>query len=226
MKKQDFFYFDAEWVPVVQDLFDLQMDYPLLYTAFMNQVEKWEMQEEKTPEDWWREKAHTYPEFCKIICFSYGYWKDGQPQIYSSYGSDEKKLLSSIPALMKKVEAIGLIPCGYAIKRFDMPWLSKRMFANGIKPPSSFFHYGKKPWEVQAFDLPEVWGAGTMGESYTPFEVACAALGIQGSKGDLSGPKVKEAYWNGEMERIRDYCELDVKKTMELAETLIKILES
>ena len=40
-KKEQLFYFDSEWVPVVQDYFNLKMDFPLLADAFEHQVEKW-----------------------------------------------------------------------------------------------------------------------------------------------------------------------------------------
>lgn len=130
----------------------------------------------------------------------------------------------SAATLFSNVATKGFILCGYAIKRFDMPWLSKRMMANAVIPPSSLCMYGKKPWDVEVFDLPEVWGQGNMQESFTPFELSCAALGIESSKGDLDGSKVAEAYFNGEIERIKDYCELDVEKTMTLATRLIELM--
>ena len=105
-----------------------------------------------------------------------------------------------------------------------MPWLSKRLMANGFTPPSNLSVYGKKPWDIDVFDLPEVWGQGNMQESFTPFELACAAVGLESSKDDLSGSKVAEAYFNGEMERIKTYCEKDVLKTKELAVKLIDML--
>jgi 3'-5' exonuclease len=230
VNKEKLFYFDCEWVPITENMMDLKMDYPLLDEAFTHQCEKWNSERlrngdaPKGPADWWEEKAHFYPEFCKIICVSYGYFAKGEFQIKSVYGDDEKKLLSALPDLFTKVEKLGFILCGYAIKRFDMPWLSKRMMANGIMPSKNLCMYGKKPWEVEVFDLPEVWGQGNMQESYTPFELACAAIGMASSKEDLSGSKVKEAYWNGQIERIKTYCELDVLKTMELATKLIELL--
>jgi predicted PolB exonuclease-like 3'-5' exonuclease len=44
------------------------------------------------------------------------------------------------------------------------------------------------------------------------------------SKGDLDGSKVKEAYWNGEIERIKTYCEKDVEVAKDLAVRLIELL--
>lgn len=229
-KKEQLFYFDAEWVPVVQDYFDLRLDHPLLADAFEHQVEKWLDKDDPYRLDppsashYWEEKAHFYPEFCKIVCVSYGYFNKGEFIIKSLYGEDEKKVLTPIPEMFDKVNASGYYLCGYAIKRYDMPWLSKRLMANGLKPPPNLCVYGKKPWEVDVFDLPEVWGQGSNQESYTPFEVACAAVGLESSKDDLSGPQVAEAYFKGEIVRIKEYCEKDVLKTKELAVKLIDLL--
>ena len=229
--KEKLLYFDCEWTPVAQDYFSLKLDFPALAEVFEHQVKKWERQREVDAkpkfgelDDWWNEKAHFNPEFCKIICVSYGYFQKGEFIIKSIYGEDEAKLLTSVADVFGKVHELGFYLCGYSIKRFDMPWLAKRMMANKIKPPSNLSVYGKKPWEVDVFDLPEVWGQGNMNESYTPFEVACVAMGIPSSKDDLSGPEVKDAYWRGELDRIKDYCEKDVLKSQELAVALIDLL--
>lgn len=228
--KEQLFYFDAEWVPAAETLEDLKNSSPILYDTFLHQCEKWNRKNEEEgkdtifPVEYWENKAHMYPEFCKIVCISYGYFYNDEFVLKSLYGDDEKKLLTAFQGVLLKVFKAGLFLSGYAIKRFDMPWISKRMMANGIVPPTSICTYGKKPWEVDVFDLPEVWGQGVMGESYTPFELACAALGITSSKDDLDGSKVKEAYWNGEIERIKTYCEKDVEVAKNLAEKLIDLL--
>ncbi len=235
-KKEQLFYWDAEWVPISKNLEEFEADYPALYEAFVHQYKKKggdiinerknleEKKEGMTLQEFWEEKAHFYPEFCKIICISYGYYYNDQFIIKSLYGDDERKLLTAFQEVLLKASKAGLYLAGYAIKRFDMPWVSKRMMVNSIAPPNCISFYGKKPWEIEVFDLPEVWGQGSMGESYTPFELACAALGIESSKGDLDGSKVKFAYWDGEIERIKTYCEKDVQKSAELAEKLITLL--
>lgn len=236
--KEQLLYFDCEWVPIAQDFFSLKMDHSALADVFEHRVEKWEHQRKVDGlgkfgdlDAWWEEKAHFHPEFCKMVCVSYGYYKkkeskfDAAPfEIQSVYGDDEKKILTTVQTVFDKVNTAGMYLCGYMIKRFDMPWLSKRMMINGIKPPPNICVYDKKPWEVDVFDLPEVWGQGNMQESYTPFELSAVAMGMESSKGDLSGDKVKEAYYKGEIGRIKEYCELDVKKTAELAEKLINLL--
>jgi 3'-5' exonuclease len=236
--KEKLLYFDCEWVPIANTYFDLKMDHPNLAEVFEHQVEKWKHNNIRDGkpiyEDldaWWEEKAHFHPEFCKMICVSYGYYKKKKSkfdafefEIQSVYGDDEKKLLTTVQQVFDKVNTAGMYLSGYMIKRFDMPWLAKRMMINGIKPPPNISVYDKKPWEVDVFDLPEVWGQGNMQESYTPFELACTAMGIESSKDDLSGKEVKEAYYKGEMERIKIYCEKDVLKSQELASALIELL--
>jgi predicted PolB exonuclease-like 3'-5' exonuclease len=49
-------------------------------------------------------------------------------------------------------------------------------------------------------------------------------VGLESSKGDLDGSKVAGAYFNGELERIKDYCEMDVKVSIDLAGLLIDLL--
>ena len=234
--KEQLFYFDAEWVPIARDLQEFEEKFPLLYESFLHQYKKKggdilpdrknleEKSEGMTVQEFWEQKAHFYPEFCKIICVSYGYFYNGEFVLKSLYGDDEKQIMSGMKEVITKVEKAGLYLCGAAIKRFDMPWLSKRMMANGIIPPRSICTYGKKPWEIDVFDLLEVWGQGNMAESFTPFELICAAIGIPSSKGDLDGSKVKGAYWNGEIERIKNYCEKDVEVSKNLAARLIELL--
>lgn len=225
-KKEDLFYFDCEWVPLADTAALLKGTHPELYEIFLHQVDKWQAKSEKklTNQEWWEFKAHMHPEFCKIIVISYGYFNAGEFKLHSVYGDDEAKMLDQFNVLLGQIYSHSLTLCGYAIKRFDMPWLAKRMMANGISPHYSISVYGKKPWEVSVFDLPEVWSQGCPGEAYTPFEMACTALGIESSKDDISGREVMETYYNGELERIKVYCEKDVQKTMELATKLIELM--
>ena len=228
--KEKLFYWDCEWVPISFNYADLKINYHLLAESFEHQVKKWKKQrsvEGKSKfgdlEKWWQEKAHFYPEFCKMICISYGYFEKGKFKIKSVYGEDEKKLLTPIPELFDKVNKAGYYLCGAAIQRYDMPWLSKRLMVNGLVPPGNLNVYGKKPWEVEIYDIMQVWGQGNNQESYTPMELIASSLNIKSSKNDLSGDKVAEAFWNGEINRIKNYCEEDVLCTMKIAEKLIEL---
>lgn len=231
--KNSLFYFDAEWVPITKDFIKLGVSFPALYTAWENKCKKWNKELEqkgvdiKDPSIWFNEKAHWYPEYIKMICISYGYFNDNKFILKSLYGNDEKDILTKAAHVFNKVQETGYILSGVAIKRFDMPFISKRMAINGVKPPSNLSVYGKKPWEVNVFDLPEVWGQGCNQETYTPFEWMCASLGIETSKGDIGGADVARVYYEegaDGLERIKTYCELDVKVSADLAEKLIELL--
>ena len=229
LKKESLFYFDCEWVPLTETLEELQIVNSRLYDAFLHKAEKindlarQDGKEYVEPKILYKNKSHMYPELCQIICVSYGYFNLGVFEIKSIYGSDEYKLLNSVATLFNMVDVKGFTLAGAAILRYDMPWLSKRMMINNIIPPKNLNMYGKKPWEITVFDLPEVWGQGCKSESYTTLELICAALDIEGSKDDLTGFTVFQAFLNGELERIKNYCEKDVLVTSKCINKLIQL---
>lgn len=231
MELKKLFFFDAEWVPIAKDWNELQEKFPEHANAWLNRCKKWNdqrqrnEQEIKQPETFWEDDAGFNAEFSKIICISFGYLnKDNEFIVRSSYGHDEFDLLNNFNNLLESVSSKNYILSGYAIKRYDMPWIAKRMMINGISPSKMLNVYGKKPWEVNVFDLPEVWGQGNLQESYTPFDTVLTSLGIETSKDDISGANVKTVYYvNNDLERIKTYCEKDVKKSYELAKKLISL---
>ena len=234
MEIKKLFFFDAEWVPVVKDYSELEKKYPLLKDAWDRRCnDRWNVErvregkDELLPAEYWDNHAFIYPEFNRIICISFGYLsKSGEFKVSSFYDDDEKEILNLFNQLLGSVGNKGFILSGYAIKRYDMPWLAKRMMINGIKPSPMLNVYGKKPWDVQVYDLPEVWGQGCNQESYTPFDWAVVSMGLETPKNDISGAKVKECYYKeGKkgLERIKTYCEQDVLSSYELAKKLIEL---
>lgn len=230
--KEGLFYFDAEWVPITKSYAELEVNYPALYDAWENKCKKWNLDlklkndRPKSPYDLWTEKAHWFPEFCKMICISFGYWNEGALEVKSVYGHDEKEILAKFQHVLRKVAAKGFILCGAAISRFDMPWIAKRMMINGLVPPKNINVNGIKPWDVRVYDITEVWGQGCKAESYTPFEWICASLGIDSPKDDISGADVERVYYeegDSGLERIKEYCEKDVSQTAKVAARLIDL---
>jgi len=146
--KEILFYLDAEWVPLANTLQGLQDTHPEIHTAFLHRCNKWNKEKNDkgesatSPEYYWETQAHWYPELCKIICVSFAWFQNGELIVKSSYGSDEKKVLEPLVPLFNKVHTKGYIPCGVAINRYDLPWISKRMMANGLKPSALISTYG------------------------------------------------------------------------------------
>ena len=218
-------YFDMEWVPIYPTLSELMSNDELLYDAFINRVKK--LRNDKkygddfTDEMIWEKESSFTAEFCKIICITFGYWNGEEKVFKTLYDHDEKQLLGDAQKILINASNGGYELCGYAIKRWDMPWLAKRMAINRLKLPNLINNGTKKPWEIRAVDLPEVWSMGCPNEKYTPFEVLCVTMGIPTPKDDIGGADVKRVYWEeDDLERIATYCEKDVDRTMDLEKVM------
>lgn len=227
MNLKQLFFFDCEYVPIVKQFSDLKTDFPELHDAWHRRCKKWNddrniLEEEPLSDDtFWKREAHKMPEFLKTICISFGYLgKDGKFKIGSFYDNNEVEILKLFNQLLDNVSKKGMVLSGYSIKRYDMPFLAKRMTIHNIKPSEMLNVYGKKPWDVNVYDLIEVWGQGCQGESYTPFDICLTVNNVDTSKDDISGYEVKKVYYNEGrlgLERIKDYCEKDVKASYDLA---------
>jgi len=49
-------------------------------------------------------------------------------------------------------------------------------------------------------------------------------LNIESPKSDMCGKEVHTKYWNNELERIKTYCEHDVKSCVEAAKKICHLL--
>ncbi len=159
--------------------------------------------------------AGIYAEFGKVICVSLGLFsrwgKAYQLKIKSYYGQDEKKLLADVSdALDKFVKSPIQLLLAHNGKEFDFPYLSRRMVINQVKLPIVLDTAGKKPWELNHLDTLELWKFGDF-KAYTSLELLAAAFDIPTPKDDIDGSMVSGIYYNdGDLERIKTYCEKDV----------------
>ena len=176
---------------------------------------------ELTEDELYINAAALYPEFGRIITISIGQIKfdevgiaqDGN--IRSFYGNDEAELLQEFCGIMSAVfsKNSNVKLTGHNIKKFDMPWIVKKCLINGIIPPHQFHFQKLKPWENCLLDTYDIWKFGGMNGASQ--DLLCSVFGIPSSKGStVAGPEVSGQYWDGNLEAIKDYCELDVKATM------------
>jgi 3'-5' exonuclease len=173
------------------------------------------------PAKGWDEKVALFPEFGRIVCLSYGIWKNGEMAVSTIADDDEEKMMKLIAGLFHKAGANGLQPTGWNIKNFDIPWVQRKLIMHGITVPQAVSTHNKKPWEVSIIDLKEMW-KGFSSLDVT-FEEAAYSLGIPTPKDDIDGSQVHENYWLGNIERIKTYCEKDVKTMILLCEKISKI---
>jgi DNA polymerase elongation subunit (family B) len=123
---------------------------------------------------------------------------------------------------MNNAEKAGHKICGHNIKRFDIPFMWKRMLVHGINPPTCINNFGKKPWEVTALDTAEIWSGGAWQESFTSLETLSALFGIHSPKSTMQADRVHHEYWAGNVSDIGSYCEGDVVAQMDVFEAVNK----
>ena len=176
-----------------------------------------------SPEQGWKDKVALFPEFGRIVCLSYGVWKDGEIAVSTIAHEDEKTMMKLIANLFHKAGASGLQPTGWNIKNFDVPWVQRKLLMHGLTIPTSISTFEKKPWETSIIDLKEMW-RGFSSLDVT-FEEGAYGLGIPSPKDDIDGSQVHEEYWKGNTERIKTYCEKDVKTMILMCEKLYNIYQ-
>ena len=171
---------------------------------------------ELTDEQMWEEKAGLHPEFGRIVCASYGYIKEGEMKLTSYYGEDEVDILEKSKKLISNVGSKGYSLCGHTVKRFDVPYLGKRLMMKGICPPDLLNMYNKKPWEINVIDIAEVWSFGSWQEGFVGLDTMCAVFDVESPKTDMHGSRVHDQFYKGNIEKIKTYCENDVRATIEV----------
>lgn len=94
---------------------------------------------------------------------------------------------------------------------FDLPFLFRRAVILGVEPPMIFPRL-PKPWDESVFDTMVQWaGHGNR----ISMDDLCQALGIPGKDG-MDGSMVCDAFLQGRIKDIADYCRGDVARTREI----------
>jgi hypothetical protein len=220
-------FFDIESVSQYEDLYDMPerelemwMKY---YPSFRkkvtdeSQIDSEVMSAKDIYREVYRQTAAFFPEFGKVACVSMAFVTgSGNVKYDSYYGEDEVEILKNVRNIFDKVDGMGFDLCGQSIKMFDIPFLGKRYFINGLKPPTLFPTHETKPWELRVLDTKEVWQFGN-NWSLSSLDLQCLVLDIDSPKnGDVKGDNVTKNYWSGNHVEIKDYCEKDVKALVDI----------
>lgn len=186
-----------------------------------------------TPEESYIAFSPLSPEFGRIVCASFCYlttnskvdnfeYKGKIKSFYddqASESSERTHVLEPVAKLLSNAgksakESIRLVPsilCGHNIKKFDIPWLIKRMTMSRITVPEVLHTWGKKPWEIDVLDTGELWALGAW-DSYASLDLLSASLDIPSPKGEMKGEYVGSTFWlDRDYEKIKKYCEEDTK---------------
>lgn len=174
----------------------------------------------KLTERMYAQECALIPEFGHVVCCTFAYEKEDKLVITTETDIFEIHRLFKLSS--------NFTPCGWNIKGFDIPFLNKHFLKNGLKIPAILSLWDpkleeiKKPWLVKALDLQEIWKQN--GFNSCKFNSACVFLGIESPKDDIDGSQVHEAFWNGEIERIKTYCEKDVISLHKMYNKIIHLL--
>lgn len=167
----------------------------------------------------YEQEAPLYTEFSKIVTISIGqvvFGDDGEPQfkVKSYYSDDEGEILEgfnkALFALFGRNPGLQIV--GHNILGFDMPLILRKFVKHGLEIPPKLMLHDIKPWDSCLIDTNAIWKFGSW--VGCTLDLLCTELDIPSPKQDIKGYEVSEAYWNRqELERIKEYCENDVKAT-------------
>lgn len=161
-------------------------------------------------EKYW-DKLNFMPEFNKILCISVGFMNDTEV-ITRSYHWDENEVINKFFEAIKWREI-----AGFNIKWFDIPFIIKRALFHKIEIPSCLKFYWKKPREMEyIIDLQEIYKSWVF-SSFSNLDLVCKFLWITSPKEEwIDWSQVQRFYDLWKEKEIFEYCERDVKATIEL----------
>ncbi len=152
------------------------------------------------------EKSSFDGAFGRIACISYAI-NDDPVQTLSG---EEKDILTKFWEIARKVDVF----VGFNIIDFDMRFIFQRSVIWNVRPTKylSFARYRSDPM----FDVMYEWSKWNMQDKISLDSLA-KALGFPSSKGGtIEGKDVAQAYLDGRIKEICQYCEKDVELTRKI----------
>lgn len=153
-------------------------------------------------------RAALYSCFSRIICITVGFIKDDKIYLKTLQGEEADILKEFVTIVSESGKTLVLWNAP-----FDVPTIRKRFMINGLKDylsNQSGNDSMKKPWTLAGvLDLMDVW-KGISFASESMDEVALA-FGLPSPKASMKGSEVSEAFYRGEIDKIVDYNQEDVK---------------
>jgi len=196
---------------------DLERENPILAKLFSDNknsfIERFHGSNDNTISELYNLCAGIYPEFGKIVCVSLGALnKDGNIKI-TTFQGEEKDILLKVRGVLDTAASKYTL-CGHNIKSFDIPYLGKRYMINGLKTPVLLPTHETKPWEIKAIDTREIWTFGGF-KSFSSLSLISNLLNLP-QYSEINGEDISRLYWNGDMDKVVEYCESEIKLTIDI----------
>lgn len=156
-------------------------------------------------------KAALSAEWGKIVCISVGY-VNGDKIVTKSFTGEEKDILRGAIDTINRSGRVMLCHNGV----FDIPYIRKRFFINGMKGYLNSSDSGIKPWEADSFLLDTMTMWKGIGWTNTSLEELAMCMNVPTPKGGIHGNEVSDYFYKGRIEEIAKYCEGDVATTLNI----------
>ncbi len=174
-------------------------------------------QEDKKPDELYKDKAAIYAEFGQIVCIGMGFLREKDDQLVLRLGEisgkDEKELLLKFANLLEEQFPKNQPRlCAHNGFEFDFPYICRRMRVHGIPLPSSLsLLINAKPWTNPHIDTMEMWKFGDR-KHFTSLDLMATIFDVETSKSDIDGSMVSHVYHvEDNLPRITRYCIRDVE---------------
>ncbi len=215
LKEEDLVFYDIETAAAVEVLDpESQLYEAWKYKARYNNELNRKTGATFTIEEYFYEKAPLYAPFGRVVAVVVGRIKENKIVLKTYASEDEKQLLNDFNKDLEKVfksnrntKLVGFNSVGY-----DTPFLEKRSIVNGVRPSSLISEGHLEPWKVTQIDLSKIW----KGNAFYPDSLVAVAtaLGLPSPKDALDGSMVSQAFYEGKLSLIADYCKKDVETTV------------
>jgi DNA polymerase elongation subunit (family B) len=222
--------FDLETAPEYRSFRELTELNPRKAELWQTKHEKAKVKDPEkwvTPDQSYMDHTALHPEFGRIVCASFLHIvtsiEDGKQiyrgrikSFYDKSGTEESEKTQVLEPVSKLLENISKTGnsyklCGHNIKKFDMPFLTKRLIMSRVDVPELLQTWGKKPWELTAVDTGDLWAMGAW-DQYVSLDLLAGSLAIPSPKENMKGEYVGKAFWEEQaFDKIYLYCEEDVK---------------
>lgn len=216
----ELFQWDIETVGQYKDFTDFEENDERGANLFKKKFSKMKWDKEySSVNEAYLDNAGIIPTYGRIVCISFGYIdNDGNDKISSFYGDDERGIVNKFNELLKKIELKNFNLSGFRILYFDIPWLLHKLNKYGIEPANIIVTHNKKPWEMRITDMSDDW-KGKFAWAFS-FDEMCYELGVDSPKDNMNGSDVHVAFWNGQYEDIKTYCEKDVSTCIKVSKKI------
>lgn len=200
--------FDIETIPQQKTLSRAQeewLDKKLEYA--LDKAPSYESKEETK-----RRVMATNPYLGEIVCISLGEVSSTQIRT-ESFTGDEKEILKNFWKTIGKVSNATYV--SFNGLKFDVNFIVIRSMYHKILPTNKQFLNTSKYRKFPHFDV-MAW-MSDWGYPAPTLDIACDVAGVKSSKeGEIKAKDVAQAFDDGKIDEIAEYCEEDVRATLEV----------